>query len=121
MKFMTEVTTKMDAASISEVPPEGAYVHGFCIEGARWDRQSGCLRDSMPGELHQAMPVTWVRPVTADKYSEKGFYVCPVYMNMQRANVYSAQVSSFTLKTKEPTAKGILASVALLLQDELAA
>ena len=120
MKFMTEVTTKMDATSISEVPLEGAYVHGFCIEGARWDRQSGCLRDSMPGELHQAMPVTWVRPVTADKYSEKGFYVCPVYMNMQRANVYSAQVSSFTLKTKEPTAKWILASVALLLQDELA-
>jgi dynein heavy chain len=49
--------------------------------------------------------------------------MCPVYMNMQRANVYSAQVSTFTLKHPEdqPSVKWTLASVALLMQDELAA
>ena len=50
----------------------------------------------------------------------EGIYNCPVYMNMQRANVYSAQVSVFTLKTKDPNTKWTLASVAMLLQDELA-
>ena len=66
------------------------------------------------------MPVIWLKPVTVDKYNVKGFYNCPVYMNMQRANVYSAQVSVFTLKTKDPNTKWTLASVALLLQDDLA-
>ena len=58
-----------------------------------------------------------------DRYDTKGYYMCPVYMNMQRANVYSAQVSTFTMKhpEKEPPVKWTLASVALLMQDELAA
>jgi len=64
-----------------------------------------------------------VIPVTTDKYDVTGYYKCPVYMNMQRANVYSAQVSTFTLKhpPDQPPVKWTLASVALLMQDELAA
>jgi dynein heavy chain len=58
--------------------------------------------------------------VTADKYDLAGVYECPVYTNMQRANVYSPGVSSFTLRSAEPPHKWVLASVALLLQDELA-
>ena len=34
--------------------------------------------------------------------------------------VYSAIVSTFTLKTRDPPSKWVLASTALLLQDELA-
>jgi hypothetical protein len=34
--------------------------------------------------------------------------------------VYSAIVSTFTLKTREPPSKWVLASTALLLQDDLA-
>ncbi len=68
----------------------------------------------MPGRLAQ------VKPVTSDKYSTVGYYVCPVYTNMQRANVYSPPVSEFTLRTSEPAHKWVLASVALLLQDDLA-
>ena len=119
MKFMTEVTTKVDPSQIPEAPNEGVFVHGLCIEGARWDKASGSLRDSIPGEMHTPMPVIWIKPVTSDKYTLKGAYACPVYTNMQRANVYSPIVSTFTLRTKEPAYKWTLASVALLLQDEL--
>ena len=49
-----------------------------------------------------------------------GTYACPVYVNMQRANVYSPAVSTFTLRCAEDPAKWVLASVALLLQDDLA-
>ncbi len=64
--------------------------------------------------------VLQVVPVTIDEYSLQGYYSCPVYTNMQRANVYSPIVSNFTMKTDEPSHKWVLASVAVLLQDELA-
>lgn len=164
---------------VTEPAPLGCYVHGLVLEGARWDREEGRLKDSAPGELHQQMPViqvqppprparprvhVWcqtstqrvalhasrhptplpahhaspspliptpprahsrpataqVRPVTADEHDLAGCYQCPVYTNMQRANVYSACVSTFTLKTAEAPHKWVLASVALLLQDDLA-
>jgi dynein heavy chain len=60
-----------------------------------------------------------VKPVTSDQYITEGYYQCPVYTNMQRANVYSPIVSMFTLRTAEPEHKWTLASVAILLQDEL--
>jgi dynein heavy chain len=61
-----------------------------------------------------------VRPVTADAYDPAGSYQCPVYTNTQRANVYSPAVSAFTLRSAELPHKWVLASVALLLQDDLA-
>jgi len=119
MKFMTDVTTRVDPSTITEYPPESAYVHGLTLEGARWSVKAGKLQDSQPGELRFSMPVIRIVPVTFDKYTTDGYYVTPVYMNMQRANVYSAQVSNFTLKTADNPDKWTLASVALLLQDEL--
>ncbi len=97
------------------------YVHGLVLEGARWDREDNCLRESRPNELHPPMPVLQVKPVTADEFTLEGYYECPVYTNMQRANVYSPIVSNFTLMTQEAPTKWVLASVALLLQDDLAA
>jgi hypothetical protein len=77
-------------------------------------------RPAVP-QPHTAQPPTTpqVRPVTADKHDLTGMYECPVYANMQRANVYSPGVSTFTLRTAQPAHKWVLAGVALLLQDEL--
>jgi len=122
MKFITEVS-KVGPEEISEYASEGTYIHGLTMEGARWDTKAGMVKDSNPKELRCLLPVIKVIPITSDKYDIRGYYLCPVYMNMQRANVYSAQVSVFTIKhpPKEPPVKWVLASVALLLQDELAA
>lgn len=78
------------------------------------------LKEAIPNELRQALPVIQVKPVTTQEYSLAGYYECPVYTNMQRANVYSPAVSNFMLKTAEPAHKWVLASVAILLQDDLA-
>lgn len=86
----------------------------------RWDKEEGVLKEAIPNELRQALPVIQVQPVTTQEYSLVGYYECPVYTNMQRANVYSPAVSNFTLKTAEPAHKWVLASVAILLQDDLA-
>ncbi|KAL3144988.1 Dynein alpha chain, flagellar outer arm [Trebouxia sp. C0010 RCD-2024] len=119
MKFRTDVTAK-SVEQITEAAPVGCYIHGLCLEGARWDKEDGVLKDSLPNQLHPALPVIQVVPVTIDQYSLEGYYSCPVYTNMQRANVYSPIVSQFTMKTDEPSHKWVLASVAVLLQDELA-
>lgn len=119
MRFQTEVTSKR-MEDCTEYPAEGAYIHGLTMEGARWDVKNGVMADSLPKELRFVMPVIRVVPVTADNYDTAGYYICPVYTNMQRANVYSAQVSSFLLKTEASPQKWVLASAALLLQDELA-
>lgn len=87
----------------------------------RWDKEEGVLKDSRPSELQQALPVIMVKPVTTEQYSLDGHYECPVYTNMQRANVYSPGVSNFTLRTADPSHKWTLASVAILLQGDLAA
>jgi dynein heavy chain len=67
------------------------YIHGLTLEGARWDAKNGCLRDSLPNQLRQALPVLLVRPVTAEVYAEAlaagDLYLCPLYTNGQRANV----------------------------------
>ena len=95
---------------------DALHVHPFY----RWDKEEAVLKESNPNELHQVMPVIQVKPVTSDQYTREGYYYCPVYTNMQRANVYSPSVSAFTLRTAEPAHKWVLASVALLLQDDLA-
>jgi dynein heavy chain, axonemal len=119
MRFMTDVT-EMSVEDVQEDGGDAKYIYGLFLEGARWDPETGALGDSNPNELHPALPVLRVRPVVSDKYSLDGYYHCPVYVNMQRANVYSAIVSMFTLKSIAAPSKWVLASVAILLQDELA-
>lgn len=120
MKYMTEVTRVTAVEAVSEPAPLGVYIHGLVLEGARWDKEEGVLKESNPNELHPALPVIQVKPVTSDDYVTQGYYQCPVYTNMQRANVYSPSVAVFTLRTAEADYKWTLASVAVLLQDDLA-
>jgi dynein heavy chain len=120
MKFMTDVTTKTSVEQITEPADIGCYIHGCIMEGARWDKAEGQLAESNPNELHPVMPIIQIRPVTQEEYNLDGYYLCPVYVNMQRANVYSPMCSQFTMKTSDDPAKWTLASVSILLQDELA-
>lgn len=59
MKFRTDVTQRT-VDSITEPAEVGCFIHGLCLEGARWDRETGCLRESLPNELHPALPVVQV-------------------------------------------------------------
>jgi dynein heavy chain, axonemal len=119
MRFMTDVT-EMSFDDVIEDDGESKFIYGCCLEGARWDAETVALAESHPNDLHPALPVLRVRPVHSDDYDLSGYYQCPVYVNMQRANVYSPIVSTFTLKSSHPVSKWVLASVSILLQDELA-
>lgn len=119
MRFMTDVT-EMTYEDVTADAGESAYIYGLVLEGARWDAEEKTLAESHPNELHPSLPVLTVRPVHSDDFILDGYYNCPVYINMQRANVYSPITSMFTLKSNVPTSKWVLASVAILLQDDLA-
>lgn len=67
-------------ASVTQYPKEGAYVHGFSLEGARWDFDNACLAEPLPMELYSSMPIIHFKPVDSKKKVTKGIYICPIYM-----------------------------------------
>ena len=64
--------------------PEGAFVHGLYMEGARWDLETNSINDSRLKELHPEMPVMFLRAVTQDKQERVNIYECPVYKTRER-------------------------------------
>ena len=124
MTNVTDVTTIMDPKSIDKRPERGVYVHGFCLEGARWDVEEGQLADSFLKDLHPAMPVVNVISVTGEEGrtdgtggsgATSGYYEAPVYITNFRGPDY---VFPATLKTDKPESKWVLAAVAVLMSDD---
>ncbi|CAH1391175.1 unnamed protein product [Nezara viridula] len=105
--------TKKHKEDFMSPPREGAYVHGFFMEGGRWDVQQGIIMESRLKELFPAVPVINIRAIPQDKQDLRNVYECPVYKTRTRGPTY---VWTFNLKTKEKPAKWTLAGVSLLLQ-----
>lgn len=60
-------------------PEDGAYVKGLFIEGARWNKSSGYLDESLPKILFDQLPIIWLRPGIIEKFAVVNTYSCPVY------------------------------------------
>jgi len=115
MTVHTEVTT-FDFETVTAQPEEGTYVHGFFVEGARWDKANNCLADSFPKELHPALPVMFIKGVTRDEVVTEGVYQCPVYTTTIRGPTFFFRAP---LRTGDaPATKWILAAVCLLCQPD---
>ena len=69
--------------------------------------------ESKMKELHSIMPVIFIKALTQDKNESRNLYECPVYKTRQRGPTY---IWTFNLRSKEKTAKWVLAGAALLLQ-----
>ncbi|KAJ6640492.1 hypothetical protein lerEdw1_013683, partial [Lerista edwardsae] len=109
---LTTDVTKKNKEDYGHPPREGAYVFGLFMEGARWDVQAGVLIEARLKELISAMPVIFVRAIPVDRQETKHIYKCPVYKTKIRGPTY---IWTFNLKSKEKSAKWVLAGVALLL------
>lgn len=108
----TEVT-KRDKSQIESHARDGAYVTGLYLEGARWDVTTGCLEESRPKEMFCPMPVINCKACLEDDLKDqKNVYICPTYATTKRRPnfVFSAQ-----LRTKAPSAKWVMAGVAMIL------
>ncbi|XP_043277760.1 dynein axonemal heavy chain 2 [Venturia canescens] len=74
----------IEGSAIVEAPT-GVYVKSIFLEGAGWDKQSGCLVEPSPMQLITGMPVIHFRPVETLKKKTKGMYNCPCYYYPDRA------------------------------------
>lgn len=115
MALITDVTKK-ELSEITAPPREGAYIYGLYMEGARWDKKGGCIRDSILKDLFPELPPIYLKAVTADKADLKDVYDCPVYKTKRRGPTY---IWTFQIKTREPPAKWILAGVSLLMAADI--
>ena len=114
MTVHTEITT-LEPTQVTAQPEEGTHVHGLFMEGARWDKATNMLADSYPKELHPAVPVMYIKGVTADELVTDGVYICPVYTTTIRGPTFTFRAP---LRTDRPPSTWVLAAVALLMQPD---
>merc|ERR1711957_1075895 len=60
---------------------DGAYVFGFQLEGAAWDKNSGKVDESIPKQQFSVVPLIYcTAKMIVEGKEEKGIYKCPVYI-----------------------------------------
>ena len=93
---------------IDEKPEDGAYIYGFFVDGARWDRKEGNLAEQHPKVLYDQMPIILVKPIKIVDLKVVDSYECPVYKTSERKGTLSTTghstnfVLPLMLKTKDP-------------------
>ena len=123
MTLKSDVTNVRDPKEIPEVAEDGAYVHGFFLEGAAWElgrgSEQGYLTDMVLKDLHPELPVMLVTAVTRQENSKVGLYECPVYVTSARGGTYTF-TAHLKMESEEEklVLQWILAGVALLMAAE---
>ncbi len=139
MTTETHITTFIKHDAIDYYPEDGAFVHGFYIEGARWPTgdeagdpimitgtpTAGWMVDGRLKELLPPLPVIYVKAVQVQATWEPSavgylrrvadIYECPVYITSFRGHTY---VFLATLKTVDPCSKWVLTGTAILMQTD---
>merc|ERR1711871_1450592 len=105
MDVWTDFLEQMEPSQMTAYPDTGMYIHGFFMEGARWDSKKQVLAESIPKELHPAMPIMQVRGLVHGSYSTDGIYKSPIYTTSMRGPTY---VFAGTLKTSDKVNKWVL-------------
>ena len=122
MCLRTDVLNNKDPDELPGNAENGAYVHGFFLEGAGWELgrngEQGYLTDMILKELHPALPVMHVTSIRLAERPKLGYYECPTYVTTQRGPTF---VTTAMLQMESEEAdpnKWILAGVALLMSPE---
>ncbi|KAL8017811.1 putative bromodomain, AAA+ ATPase domain, dynein heavy chain region D6 P-loop [Plasmopara halstedii] len=96
-----------DREHYSAPPPFGVYIFGLFMEGARYDRTTGTIAESVPNELFDRMPVIWLKPMRREEYQPTDVYECPLYKTSIRAGTLSTtgHSTNFVVSLNVPTDK----------------
>lgn len=122
MTLQTTVTNVNDSEEIHNYPENGAYVHGFFLEGAAWEMgrsptEEGYLTDSALKDLYPRLPVVNVQAVPIEEKVTVGVYECPCYVTSQRGPTFVFTAGLKMESEESDPKKWILAGVALLMAD----
>lgn len=104
LSFSFQIMTEENIEEIEESPEDGVYVHGFYMDGARFNREEAVVDEQAPGELYDLMPVIWFKPVI-DYERNPDEYACPCYKTGVRAGVLSTtgQSTNFIIHVDIPS------------------
>lgn len=104
LQFSFQIMEAENIEDIEETPEDGVYVHGFFMDGARYNRDDGVIDDQHPAELYSKMPLIWFKPVV-DYKREEDDYACPCYKTGKRQGVLSTtgQSTNFIIHVDIPT------------------
>ena len=122
MCLQTDVLNVEDPEQIPENAENGAYIHGFFLQGAAWEMgrgtDQGQLCDMKPKELTPQLPVVHVTAIETKDKRSAGYYECPVYVTSARGPTY-VFTAGLRMESDEFDEKlWILAGVALLMAPE---
>ena len=124
MSLQTNVTLMKTAEEVQAYPENGAYVHGFILEGAAWEHgapgQEGYLIEQKPKELHPRLPVVNVISVELKNKKVLGQYDCPVYYTTLRGATFIFKANLNMESEDSDPSKWILSGTCLLLADDWA-
>ncbi|XP_069503771.1 dynein axonemal heavy chain 3 [Ambystoma mexicanum] len=103
--FEFEVTKQ--ESNMDEAPKDGAYVKGLFLEGARWNRQTMEIGESLPKILYDPIPIIWLRPGESAKFLHQNVYFTPVYKTSARRGTLSTtgHSTNFVLTIELPSHK----------------
>ncbi|GBF88264.1 dynein heavy chain axonemal protein, partial [Raphidocelis subcapitata] len=106
--FGFEVQQQAAAEDVPAPPPDGAFVSGLWLEGARWDPSARCLAEPEPGAMLAPLPVVHFRP-QREGAAPEGRYACPLYKTSARAGVLSTtgQSTNFVCCLALPLRPGV--------------
>eukprot|EP00742_Colponemidia_sp_Colp-10_P018445 GILJ01021306.1.p1 GENE.GILJ01021306.1~~GILJ01021306.1.p1 ORF type:complete len:799 (-),score=88.78 GILJ01021306.1:48-2444(-) len=123
--FDFEVMPEGNAFNVA--PPDGCFVFGLFLEGARWNSQSKSIAESESKKLFTEIPLIWLKPREKHKPVKEVkrtnyVYRCPVYKTSTRAGTLSTTghstnyVMTVLLPSYEPEKHWTKRGVALLTQ-----
>nr|CCC93687.1 unnamed protein product [Trypanosoma congolense IL3000] len=94
-----------DPDKVNSAPDTGCYVHGIFIEGARIDRGTLSLVESMPKVLFEQVPLLWLKPIINREKPTHNVYTCPLYKTLRRAGTLSTtgHSTNYVLTVEVPT------------------
>lgn len=118
MNLRTDITNVKDPAEVPEQAENGAYIHGYFLEGAGWElgrgQDQGYLTEMQLKDLHPVVPVMHVISVQTKDVIKTAIYPCPVYVTSLRGATY-VFTAGLKMESEDTDVNlWILAGVALL-------
>ena len=86
-------------------PEDGVYIYGLYMEGARFNRETMLIDESMPKRLYDEMPVALIRPCQTVNFEQYEHYECPLYKTLDRRGVLatSGHSTNFVMEVNVPS------------------